>query len=117
MSVMIAVSEQIAEHLNQLPLTSNRADPDSKVRALLEAEYHRQLSHYRQIDRQLSEKYGLTFEEFQRQQIVKQRGYSWDVESDASEWAFALSGIRTARRKLTELLGKAPDDDRSHVAV
>ena len=52
MSVMIAVSEQIAEHLNQLPLMGNRADSDSKVRALLEAEYHRQLSHYRRIDRQ-----------------------------------------------------------------
>lgn len=113
MSVMIAVSEQIAEHLNQLPLMGNRADPDSKVRALLEAEYQRQLSHYRRIDRQLSEKYGLTFEEFQRQQIVKQRGYNWDVESDAGEWAFALSGIRTARRKLTELLSKAPDNNRS----
>ena len=112
MSVLIAVSEQIAEHLNQLPLMGNRADLDSKVRALLEVEYHRQLSHYRRIDRQLSEKYGLTLEEFERQQIVKQRGYSWDVESDASEWSFALSGIRTARRKLTELLGKALDDDR-----
>jgi len=112
MSVTITLTEQTAEHLDDLRLPDTKADADSKVRALLEAEYRRQLARHTQADRVLSEKYGVSFEEFQHQHLVEQAGYAWEAESDASEWEFALSGIRTARRKLTGLLGKTPDEDR-----
>ena len=35
--------------------------------------------------------------------MVEQKGFAWDVESDAIEWDLAASGIRTMQRKLAEL--------------
>jgi hypothetical protein len=39
-------------------------DVDTKVRLLLEAEYRRRLGRYRRLDRTLTLRYGMTFEEF-----------------------------------------------------
>jgi hypothetical protein len=108
MSATIVISEQTADHLANLPLVGQ--DADSKVRALLEAEYRHQLARYALTDRQLRDKYQMTQEEFERQRLVEQRGFTWEVEADASEWELAVSGARTIRRKLTELLGKTLDD-------
>ncbi|MBU0491341.1 MAG: hypothetical protein KKA73_19320 [Chloroflexi bacterium] len=110
MNVRITVSEQTAQHLQQLPL-AQATDVDSKLRSLLGAEYRRRLSRYSLTDRRLRAKYGMPFDEFERQEVVKQRGYSWDVESDAVEWDLAVSGIRTMHRALAELLGTQPHDD------
>ncbi len=96
----LAVSERIAQHLANLPV---EGDTDHKLRALLEAEYRRRLSRYSLTDRLLREKYGLSFEEFERQKITAQRNYSWEVESDAVEWDLAISGIQSTQRRLIEL--------------
>jgi hypothetical protein len=106
-SITITVSEQTAEHLASLPLAG---DADGKVRALLEAEYRRQLSRYSLTDRLMREKYNLTLTEFERQKVTAQRGFTWEVESDAAEWELAVSGMKTLRRKLADLLGKSADD-------
>ena len=78
-------------------------DVDSKVRYLLEAEYMRRLERYHRTNNLLSEKYGMTFEEFAAQHVVRQRGYTWEVEKDAMDWETALGGIEDARRALMEL--------------
>jgi len=39
-------------------------DLDTKIRLLLEAEYLRRLGRYRRLDRTLTQKYGMIFEEF-----------------------------------------------------
>jgi len=109
MSRTITISEDIVRHLDSLPPSG--ADVEAKLRALLEAEYERRLMRYSMTDQQFQKKYGMTFEEFERQRIVRERGYSWEVESDAIEWDLAVSGIRTMRRKLMELRGKAPDEN------
>ena len=110
MSVVITLSEQTAKHLSHLSVAGAQ-DDDGKVRALLEVEYRQQMAHASRIDQALRDKYQLTFEEFQNQNTVAQRGYTWDVEADAAEWEFALSSWRTARRQLTELLGKISDEE------
>ena len=76
---------------------------DSKVRHLLRAEYLRRLSQYRRVDFLLTQKYGMSFDEFISRRIVRERGYAWDVESDAMEWETAISGIKTMRRNIEEL--------------
>ena len=78
-------------------------DVDSKVRYLLEAEYLRRLGRYHRTNSLLSEKYGMTFEEFTAQRVVKQRGYTWEVEKDAMDWEVALGEIEGARQALLEL--------------
>jgi len=78
-------------------------DLDTKVRLLLEAEYLRRLGRYRRLDRTLAQKYGMTFEEFIELRVVQQKGYTWDVETDAMNWETAIDGMRTMGRKLQEL--------------
>lgn len=78
-------------------------DLDAKIRLLLEAEYLRRLGRYRRLDRTLTQKYGMTFEEFMEHQVVQQKGYTWDVESDAMDWETAVDGMRTMESKLQEL--------------
>ena len=80
-------------------------DLDTKVRLLLEAEYSRRLGRYRRLNHTLTQKYGMTFEEFMERRVVQQRGYTWNVETDAMDWETAVDGMRTMERKLQELRG------------
>ena len=102
MNVTITIPNEIVQHLNGLPL-GQVDDISLKLQFLLKAEYRRQLTHYSLTNRQFVKKYNLSFEEFERQQITKQHGYSWEIESDAIVWETAFDGIRTMKRKLTEL--------------
>jgi len=78
-------------------------DLDTKVCLLLEAEYLRRLGRYRRLDRILIQKYGMTFEEFVARRVVQQKGYTWDVETDAMDWETAVGGMRTMERRIQEL--------------
>lgn len=102
MSTRLVVSEQTADHLKSLP--SDEPDVDGKLRALLATEYRRRLTRYDLTERRLRKKYGMSFEEFEQRNIVQERNFEWDVESDAIEWDMAVSGMKTMRRKLAELL-------------
>lgn len=78
-------------------------DLSARIRLLLEGEYLRRLRHYRRVDRLLSQKYGMSFEEFTARRVARQRGYTWEAEKDAMEWETAVSGIQTMERRLREL--------------
>ena len=98
MDTTIVVSRETAWHLESLPLAPS--DTDGKLRSLLESEYRRRLSRYSLTDRALRQKYGMTYEEFEARNMVQERGYSWEVESDAIAWETATDGMRTMQRKL-----------------
>lgn len=70
---------------------------------MLENEYRRRLVRYENTDRALREKYGMSFAEFQKKNIVKARRFSWEVESDAMDWEQAIDGIKTVKRRLKDL--------------
>ncbi|MEZ4768800.1 MAG: hypothetical protein R2844_10305 [Caldilineales bacterium] len=103
MSVTINVSDNTAEQLESL-FGRNAENLDQKIGHLLVAEYRRRLARYGLTNRQFSEKYEMTFEEFERQEVVKQRGYTWEVESDAMNWETAVDGIETISRRLRDLI-------------
>jgi hypothetical protein len=96
------LQESTRQLLEEEPLLEGR-DLDAKVRVLLRSEYVRRLGRYRHVDHLLARKYGMDFEDFIARSLVKERGFSWDVESDAMNWESAVSGIRTIQRKLEEL--------------
>jgi hypothetical protein len=102
MSITITISDKVARHLDSLSLAQG-GDINEKLRLLLTAEYRRRLTHYSLTNRQLSQKYKMSFEAFERQQMTKQHGYTWGVESDAIAWETAVDGIRTMERQLAEL--------------
>ncbi len=84
-------------------IAPDQPDLDAKVRLLLEGEYLRRLAHYHQADRVLSQKYGMSFQDFVAREVVKQKEYSWEVEKDEMDWEVAVSGIDTFTLRLRRL--------------
>ncbi|MEJ5226889.1 hypothetical protein [Thermodesulfovibrio sp.] len=66
-------------------------------------EYRRRIVFYRLIDEKMKKKYGMSFEEFEKKNIVKEKGFSWDVEKDAMEWEHALESLNTLNEKLRKI--------------
>ena len=73
---------------------------DDELVEMLRREYLRKLTRYRLTDEFLRKKYGMTYEEFEKENVVAKRNFSWEVESDAQEWEMAIDGINTCLRKL-----------------
>ena len=42
----------------------------------------------------------MSYDEFERQRVTEQRGYTWEVESDAMAWETAVDGVRTVQKQL-----------------
>lgn len=101
-NLTVTVSEATIQHLDDLWPEDH--DLDSKIQRLVEAEYRRKLSRYNLTARQLGQKYGMSFEEFELQDVEKQHEFSWEVESDAIAWETAIDGQKSVERKLRELL-------------
>ena len=104
MSVATTLSDNVVQHLSGLSFGKVDSIND-KLTLLLEAEYRRRLARYNLTDRQLGQKYQMSFEEFERQHITEQRGYTWEVESDAMAWETAVDGVRTVQQQLSDLRG------------
>ncbi len=96
-----ALLEGTLRFLNKAPIVGQNSD--TKIRNLLKAEYLRSFARYRRTDFLLSRKYGMSFDEFVKQQVVRQKEYSWDSESDAMGWETAISGMKTMEHYLREL--------------
>jgi hypothetical protein len=105
---MEAISEKIIKHFKYLGLYGEGVE--DRIIEVLESEYRRRLTRYEHTDRLLRKKYRMTFDEFERNEVVKVRGYSWEVESDSDEWEMALDGMESMRRGLEELIGERFDD-------
>ncbi|MEA3346257.1 MAG: hypothetical protein U9Q78_08500 [Chloroflexota bacterium] len=96
----VALSERMVRLIEQVEPAGN---VNAKVKRLLERELIRRLNRYQLTDRNLSQKYGMSFSEFRKNEVVKQRGYSFEVESDFWDWEMALDGIETVQEMLAEL--------------
>ena len=83
---------------------------DARVRYLLEAELLRKLGQYRRADASLTQKYGMSFDDFLEQDVVHDRGYAWDVERDAMNWESAIGGIEMIEARLRELRADVETD-------
>jgi hypothetical protein len=70
---------------------------------MLRGEYLRKLTRYRLTDEFFRKKYRMTYDEFEKENVVAKKNFSWEVESDAQEWEMAIDGISTCLRKLGEV--------------
>ena len=101
----IAVPERLLQTIHRLE-TANEPIED-KLSRLLESEIRRRLAQYEMTDRLFQKKYGISLEEFEKKDMVRQLGYSFEVESDHQDWDMAVDGIKTLRQELARLKGKA----------
>jgi len=66
-------------------------------------DYERKLVLYKLTDEQLKKKYGTNYDTFEKENVVKKKDYSWEVEKDAMEWEHTVEGIRYLGEKINKL--------------
>ena len=76
---------------------------EDEILNALKNDYRRRLITYKFVDEKFRKKYKMDFQDFEKQNIVKKKKFSWEVEADAMEWEHAIEGIRTCEQKLKEL--------------
>lgn len=101
---MAVISEDIYNIINHLV---KEGDLNSKIRKILEKEIRRRITEYELIDKGFQKKYGMLLEDFERKEVVKQKGYSFEVESDYDDWDAAVDAIKTLKEDLKKLWQKA----------
>lgn len=79
--------------------------PINEIREALINEYRRRLIRYKMVDEAMRKKYGMSFNDFESGNVVRERNFSWDVESDSMEWEHALEGVRYVEQKMKDLEG------------
>jgi hypothetical protein len=98
---MLELGNKIQEHLHFL--SPEERDTKRALIMLLRSEYRRRLAHYENLNRSFERKYAVPFEEFEAKNVVREKDFSWEVESDAMTWEQAIDGIKTMRAKLEDL--------------
>ena len=67
------------------------------------SEYKKRIVLYKLTDEQMRKKYGMSLNEFDERNVVKEKDFSWEVETDAMNWEHALEGIRNLQEKIKRL--------------
>jgi hypothetical protein len=70
---------------------------------LLYNETRRKLIEYELLDRNLTKKYSISFEEFRERKMIEKLGYSWEVERDYQNWEIARDGIETMKEMIDKV--------------
>ncbi len=76
---------------------------EKEIKNALLAEYEKKLVLYRLMDEHFKKKYGMSFGEFEERNIVRDKGFSWEVEKDAMDWEHAVESIRYLQEKINKL--------------
>jgi hypothetical protein len=97
---MEAITEKTTKILG---LLIPEGDLDYKVRKILKEDLKRKLTEFQLIDNRFQKKYGMTFDEFEKRNIIKQKGFSFEVESDYHEWDAAIDAIKALKDKIKDL--------------
>ncbi len=82
--------------------------PEKELKEVVLSEYERRLVMYKLIDERFKKKYGTTYAEFEQKNVVKEKGFSWEIEKDAMEWEHAVESIKPTQEKITKV--KKTDD-------
>lgn len=97
METITKKTSKILDHL--IP----HGDLDSKVRKVIIDDIKRRLAEFQLIDYHLQKKYGMTFDEFEEKEVIKEKGFSFEVENDYHEWDSAVDAIKTLKAYIEDL--------------
>jgi len=97
---MKTITDKTTKILN---LIIPEGDIDYKVRKILREDIKRKLVEFQLIDNRFQKKYGMTLDEFEKRNIIKEKGFSFEVESDYHEWDSAVDAIKTLKAKIKDL--------------
>lgn len=89
-------------------------DIDSKIRKVIIEDLKRRLAEFQIIDHRFQKKYGMTLDEFEKRGIIKEKGFSFEVENDYHEWDSAADDIKILKSHfkdpVSELIGIGSGD-------
>lgn len=77
--------------------------PMDEIREALVNEYRRRRIRYKMVDEAMKKKYGMDYANFESTNMVRERKFGWDIESDSMEWEHAIEGFRYVEQKLRDL--------------
>ena len=97
---MKTITDKTTKILN---LIIPEGDIDYKVRKILREDIKRKLVEFQLIDNRFQKKYGMTLDEFEKRNMIKEKGFSFEVESDYHEWDSAVDAIKTLKAKIKDL--------------
>ena len=97
---MITISEEMLNITRRLVSEENIEKGMAK---LLYNETRRKLIEYTLLGRNLTKKYGMSFEEFREKKMIEKLGYTWEVEKDYQNWEIARDGIETMEEMIDKV--------------
>ena len=99
--------DTIAEKTSKiLGILIPEGDLDYKVRKILTEELKRKLTEFQLIDNRFRKKYGMTLDEFEKGNVLKEKEFSFEVENDYHEWDAALDALNTLKAEIETLSGE-----------
>ena len=102
----VSISDRVAEIINKIELGDSF---ETKLRRILEWNIQSKLAEYEMIDGRLRQKYQVSLEEFEQNNMLQKLNYSFEVESDYHDWDMAVDGIASLRA-FRERLREVEDD-------
>ena len=76
---------------------------EKELKEVVLSEYERRIVLYKLTDERFKKKYGMNFSEFEKKNLVKEKGFSWEVEKDAMEWEHAVEGLVSLQEKINKI--------------
>ena len=76
---------------------------EKELKEVVLSEYERRIVLYKLTDERFKKKYGMNFPEFEKKNLVKEKGFSWEVEKDAMEWEHAVEGLVSLQEKINKI--------------
>ncbi len=77
--------------------------PEKEIKEAVLSEYERRLTLFKLTDEKFRKKYGMSFQEFEKKNLVAEKGFSWDIEQNSMNWEHAIEGIRYLEDKIKKI--------------
>ncbi|MCE5195364.1 MAG: hypothetical protein LLF28_07970 [Nitrospiraceae bacterium] len=77
--------------------------PEKEIKEAVLSEYEKRLTLFKLTDERFRKKYGMSFKEFEKKNLVAEKNHSWDVEQDSMNWEHAVEGIRYLEDKIKKI--------------
>ncbi|MEW6714299.1 MAG: hypothetical protein AB1306_04310 [Nitrospirota bacterium] len=77
--------------------------PEKEIKEAVLSEYEKRLALFKLTDEKFRKKYGMSFQEFEKKNLVAEKGFTWDSEQDSMNWEHAVEGIRYLADKIKKI--------------
>jgi hypothetical protein len=77
--------------------------PEKEIKDAVLSEYEKRFALFKLTDEKFRKKYGMSFQEFEKKNLVAEKGFSWDIEQDSMNWEHAIEGIRYLGDKIKKI--------------